>query len=65
VIDVSMREHKERRDLAELCRRLARVPTSGGSRADRVLLALAEQLDRQTERLTSPPNDDQLLYWRR
>jgi len=33
--------------LAKLCRRLANIPTSGGHRADRVLQALADKLDRE------------------
>ena len=33
--------------MAELCRRLASIPTSGGHRADRVLRALAGKLDRE------------------
>ena len=63
--EASTPEQRERRRLAGLCRRLASVPTSGGSRADRVLTALADRLDRQIERVESLPNDDQLLDWRR
>src|SRR6516162_29901 len=35
------------REAAELCRRVAAIPTSGGHRADRALLVLAEKLDRE------------------
>jgi len=38
---------------ADLYRRLASIPTSGGYRADQVLLALADKLDREIS--TSDP----------
>ena len=58
------------RKTAELCRQLAGIPTSGGHRADRVLLALAEKLEREAiaiERLdtAAQPTDDQLFDLRR
>jgi hypothetical protein len=37
---------RELRRKAALCRRAASVPTSGSGNADRILLALAEQLER-------------------
>jgi hypothetical protein len=37
---------RELRRKAVLCRRAASVPTSGSGNADRILLALAEQLER-------------------
>jgi hypothetical protein len=37
---------REFRRKAELCRRAASIPTSGSGNADRILLALAEQLER-------------------
>ena len=39
------------RRLADLCKRMAEVPTSGGHRADRRLLTLAERLDREVAEL--------------
>jgi len=36
---------RELRRKAALCRRAAGIPTSGSSNADRILLALAEQLE--------------------
>jgi len=36
---------RELRRKAALCRRAASIPTSGSSNADRILVALAEQLD--------------------
>jgi hypothetical protein len=44
---VAMQQTTDPRQLADLCRRLANVPTSGGHRADRVLEALAAKLDRE------------------
>jgi hypothetical protein len=44
-----MQQATDPRQLAELCRRLANIPTSGGHRADRVLEALASKLDREAE----------------
>jgi hypothetical protein len=55
-----MQQATDPRKLAELCRRLANVPTSGGHRADRVLHALAAKLDREAEfaeRMTAGPRD--------
>ena len=37
----------ELRRKAERCRRLAKIATSGGHNADRELLTLADELDRQ------------------
>jgi hypothetical protein len=37
---------REFRRKAALCRRAASIPTSGSGNADRILLALAEQLER-------------------
>jgi hypothetical protein len=37
---------RELRKKAALCRRAASIPTSGSSNADRILVALAEQLER-------------------
>ena len=47
------------RALAALCRRAASIPTTGGHRADRVLLDLADRLEREylnleTDYLRSP-----------
>jgi hypothetical protein len=36
---------RELRRKAALCRRAANIPTSGSSNADRILMALAEQLE--------------------
>jgi hypothetical protein len=36
---------REFRKKAALCRRAASIPTSGSSNADRILMALAEQLE--------------------
>ena len=36
---------RELRKKAALCRRVASIPTSGSSNADRILMALAEQLE--------------------
>lgn len=41
----------------DLCRRLASVPTSGGRMEDRLLLALADELERN-ERLAMARRDD-------
>jgi hypothetical protein len=38
---------KDREQLADLCRRLASIPTEGGHCADRELLKLAEKLERE------------------
>jgi hypothetical protein len=56
----AMQQATDPRQLAELCRRLANVPTSGGHRADRVLHALAAKLDHEAalaERMTAEPQD--------
>jgi hypothetical protein len=42
-----MQRAKELRNRAALCRLAAAVPTSGSSRADRVLTLLAQALDRE------------------
>ena len=47
-----MTEPTDLRATARLCRRLARIPTTGGARADHALLVLAERLDRQAAELT-------------
>jgi hypothetical protein len=39
------------RKQAELCRRVASVPTKGGHHEDRVLLAVAAELERKAEAL--------------
>ena len=47
----------ELRKKAALFRRIARIPTSGGSPVDRVLLHLADRLDHEAgarERLSDP-----------
>jgi hypothetical protein len=49
-----MQQTSDPRQLAELCRRLASVPTSGGHRADRVLFALADKLDREAAQAKPP-----------
>jgi hypothetical protein len=41
--------------MAQLCRRLASVPTSGGHRADRVLQALAGKLEREAALAETQP----------
>jgi hypothetical protein len=41
----------ELRNKAALCRRAASVPTSGGHHEDRVLLAVATELEREAEAL--------------
>jgi hypothetical protein len=56
----AMQQATDPRQLAELCRRLANVPTSGGHRADRVLYTLAAKLDREAvlaERMIAEPHD--------
>jgi hypothetical protein len=48
------------RRIANLCRRVAAVPTAGGHRADRLLVTLAEQLDHEAAMLegqTEPSSD--------
>jgi hypothetical protein len=39
------------RQRADLCRRVARIPTEGGRHEDRVLLIIADQLERDAEEL--------------
>ena len=46
-----MNRASDLRRLADLCKRMAEVPTSGGHRADRRLLTLAERLDREAAKL--------------
>jgi hypothetical protein len=46
------------RKVADLCRRVAAIPTSGGHRADRALLALAGKLDREAAMLDGQPNEN-------
>ena len=38
---------RELRRKAALCRRVARIPTSGSGSADRILMTLAEQLEHE------------------
>ena len=50
---------RELRRKAALCRRAARIPTSGAGSADRVLVALAEKLEHealQREQQLQPAN---------
>ena len=52
------------RRLANLCKRMAEVPTSGGHRADRRLLTLADRLDREAAELgrdATPARDSAYL----
>jgi hypothetical protein len=44
--------------VADLCRRVAAIPTSGGHQADRTLLALASKLDREAAMLDGRPNEN-------
>jgi hypothetical protein len=39
------------RQRAEFCRQAAQVPTEGGSREDRVLLIIADRLEREASEL--------------
>ena len=41
----------ELRQRADLCRRVASVPTEGGRREDRVLLIIADRLEREAAEL--------------
>jgi hypothetical protein len=43
-----MKSADDRRKLADLCRKVASIPTKGGHRADRVLLQLAAELELET-----------------
>jgi hypothetical protein len=47
---------QELRRRAALCRRAANVPTSGSSNADRILLELAEQLEREADHRELQPH---------
>jgi hypothetical protein len=47
------------RGMADLCKRMAAVPTSGGHCADRQLITLADKLDHKAAKLeveTKPPS---------
>jgi len=44
-----MASAKELRRKAALCRRAASVPTTGSTNADRILLELAEQFEREAD----------------
>ena len=57
-----MPEVTQLRKKAELCRRLASIPTSGGHLADRALLPLAEKLDREAIKTEHPAAADHLAY---
>ena len=55
---------------ADLCRRISRVPTAGGHRADEVLRALADKFDREAtvsegQAASAYLTDDQLFDFRR
>jgi hypothetical protein len=55
---------RELRRKAALCRRAASIPTSGSGNADRILLALAEQLEHDAalrERQLQADSSDRLL----
>ena len=69
-LELGMAKTSDPREIAQLYRRLARVPTSGGHRADRELLALAEKLDGEAtaseqQCAAPPPTHDQLFDFRR
>jgi len=49
---------KELRRQALLCRRAARIPTSGAALLDKILVALAEQLERDAATLEQESADD-------
>jgi hypothetical protein len=51
---------RELRRKAALCRRAASIPTSGSSNADRILVALAEQLERDAALQERPLQGDKL-----
>lgn len=51
-----MQNIKNRKQLADLYRKLASIPTEGGHQADRVLLTLAEELELE---IASADNIDQ------
>lgn len=51
-----MKNIQNRKQLADLYRKLASVPTEGGHQADRVLLTLAEELELE---IASADNIDQ------
>ena len=44
-----MKHAQELRQQAELCRRVARVKTTGGSTEDRALISLADELERAAD----------------
>jgi hypothetical protein len=48
---------KELRKKAALCRRAASIPTSGSGNADRILLAMAEELERDATLLEQDSKD--------
>ena len=49
---------EELRRQALLCRRAARIPTSGAALLDKILVALAEQLERDAATLEQESADD-------
>jgi len=49
---------EELRRQALLCRRAARIPTSGAALLDQILVALAEQLDRDAATLEQQSAND-------
>lgn len=51
-----MKDIQNQKQLADLYRKLASVPTEGGHQADRVLLRLAEELELE---IASADNGDQ------
>jgi hypothetical protein len=59
-----MERARELRQKAELYRRMAEQPTEGGKGADRILLKLAERMDREADerlaRLNASPETRQL-----
>ncbi len=54
IISRPMSNAADPRQIAELYRRLANIPTSGGHRADRLLQTLAEKLDREAAEAKPP-----------
>ena len=48
---------REMRRKAALCRRAAAIPTKGGKRTDRRLVALAEELEREAQKLDAAAKD--------
>jgi hypothetical protein len=47
----------ELRQIADRCRQAARVPTKGGHRTDRVLLRVADKLEREATALEATADD--------